>query len=221
MKDSLIVNEIFGSIDGEGIRTGELATFIRLAGCNLRCSYCDTSYALTMKDGTSMTIDEILDKIDEIGYKNITLTGGEPLIHKNVDKLIDKLIEKGYNLNIETNGAVDITPYIAKKLILTMDFKTKSSDMINYMKKENIALLREYDVFKLVCEKSDFDDIEKILRENDIKSYIYLSPIFGKIEPYELVDFLKSLHDKGINTDKIRVQVQLHKIIWEPSKRGV
>ena len=221
MKDSLVVNEIFGSIDGEGLRTGELATFIRLAGCNLRCSYCDTDYSLSIKDGKEMTIEEILKEVEKIGYKNITLTGGEPLIHKNVDKLIDILIEKGYKVNIETNGAVDIEPYIGKKLILTLDFKTKSSNMMKYMIYKNIALLREYDAFKIVCCKNDFEDIKELLKNNDIKSYIYLSPIFNEIEPCELVEFLKELHKEGINTDKIRIQVQLHKIIWEPSKRGV
>ena len=221
MKDKLVVNEIFGSIDGEGIRTGELATFIRLAGCNLRCSYCDTDYSLKATDGEEITIEEIVNKVKEIGYKNITLTGGEPLIHKNVDKLIDKLIEEGFKLNIETNGAVDITPYIAKKLILTVDYKTKSSGMIKYMENKNISLLRDYDVFKIVCCKDDFEDIKELLKNNQIKSYIYLSPIFGKIEYYELVDFLKELHKEGIDTSKIRVQVQLHKIIWEPNKRGV
>lgn len=221
MKNSLIVNEIFGSIDGEGLRTGELATFIRLAGCNLRCRYCDTEYSLKINDGTEMTIDEILDKVKEIGYKNITLTGGEPLIHKNVSELIDKLLEEGYNLNIETNGAVNIEPYISKKLILTVDFKTKSSEMIKYMQKDNLLLLRDYDVLKIVCNREDFDDIEELLKNNDIKSYIYLSPIFDEVEPSELVDFLKKLHNKGIDTSKIRVQVQLHKIIWDPNKRGV
>jgi len=221
MNDKLVVNEIFGSIDGEGIRTGELATFIRLAGCNLRCSYCDTDYSLSIKDGKEMTINEILDKVKEIGYQNITLTGGEPLIHKNVEKLIDNLIENGYKVNIETNGAVDITPYISKNLILTMDYKTKSSGMIKYMLNKNIALLREYDVFKIVCSKEDFTDIKDILRNNDIKSYIYLSPIFNEIEPSELVDFLKELHNEGFDTSKIRIQIQLHKIIWDPNKRGV
>ena len=215
----MIVNEIFYSIDGEGIRTGELATFIRLRGCNLRCSYCDTTYAFNQ--GQEMTIEEILNKVKEINYKNITLTGGEPLIHKNVDKLIDKLLEEGYNLNIETNGAVDIEPYISKKLILTMDFKTKSSGMIKYMKNENLTKLREYDVLKIVCNKNDFEDIENLLKSNDIKSYIYLSPIFNEIQPNELVDFLKKLHNEGFNTDKIRIQVQLHKIIWNPNERGV
>lgn len=221
MKDSLVVNEIFGSIDGEGLRTGELTTFIRLAGCNLRCRYCDTEYALKINDGKEMTIDEILSKVKEIGYKNITLTGGEPLIHKNIEKLIDRLIQENYNVNIETNGAVNINKYISKNLILTVDFKTKSSNMIQYMLKENIPLLRANDVLKIVCNKDDFEDIEELLRNNEIKSYIYLSPIFEEIKPSELVDFLKDIHKKGIDTSKIRVQVQLHKIIWEPSKRGV
>lgn len=221
MKDKLTVNEIFGSIDGEGIRTGELATFIRLAGCNLRCSYCDTEYSLKNNDGTEMTIDEILDRVKEIGYKNITLTGGEPLIHKNVDKLIDKLLENGYNLNIETNGAVKIGQYISKNLILTVDYKTKCSGMNKYMILSNIPLLREYDVFKIVCGLEDLDDIKEFLKNNTIKSYIYLSPIYNEIEPKELVEFLKELHNEGIDTSKIRVQVQLHKIIWNPKERGV
>lgn len=221
MKDKLIVNEIFGSIDGEGLRTGELATFIRLAGCNLRCSYCDTSYALTIKDGKEMLVDEILDKVKEIGYRNITLTGGEPLIHQNINILIDKLIENGYNVNIETNGAVDIAPYIAKKLILTVDFKTESSNMIKYMCKSNLTKLRGSDALKIVCNKNDFKFIEELLKNNKIISYIYLSPIFGEIEPKELVDFLKQLHRDGVDTSKIRIQVQLHKIIWDPNERGV
>lgn len=221
MKDKLIVNEIFGSIDGEGIRTGELATFIRLAGCNLRCTYCDTDYSLSIKDGKEMSIDEILEKVKEIGYKNVTLTGGEPLIHQNVEQLIDSLIENGYKINIETNGAVDITPYISKNLILTMDYKTNSSGMMKYMINKNLSLLRDYDVLKIVCSKDDFTDIKNILRNNDIKSYIYLSPIFNQIQPSELVDFLKELHNEGFDTSKIRIQVQLHKIIWEPNKRGV
>ena len=219
MKDSLVVNEIFGSIDGEGIRTGELATFIRLTGCNLRCRYCDTTYSFT--EGTPMTIDEIINKVDEIGYKNITITGGEPLIHKNIDKLIDRLLGLHYKINIETNGAVDITPYISKNIILTMDYKTKASGMTKYMNKQNFSLLREYDVFKIVCSREDFEDIKELLKNNEIKSYIYLSPIYQEVEPSELVDLLKELHNEGIDTSKIRVQVQLHKIIWEPSKRGV
>ena len=130
------VNEIFSSIDGEGIRAGELATFIRLAGCNLRCNYCDTQYALETSSGKEMTIDEILEEVAKYNVKNITLTGGEPLIHKDVEKLINKLLENNYKVNIETNGAVDIEKYIGKCLI-TMDYKTKSSQMEEKMMLKN------------------------------------------------------------------------------------
>lgn len=221
MKDSLIVNEIFGSIDGEGIRTGELATFIRLAGCNLRCRYCDTSYALQINQGTELTIDEIINKVKEIGYKNITLTGGEPLLQKNSITLIDELIKNNFNVNIETSGSIDITPLLDKEVTITLDYKTISSGMNNRMILSNYEKLRKQDVLKFVCNKDDFKDIKQVLKNNNIKSYIYLSPIFNEIEPSELVDFLKELHNENYNTDKIRVQIQLHKVIWNPDKRGV
>lgn len=94
----MFVNEIFNSIDGEGLRTGELATFVRLAGCNMRCSYCDTLYALNENDGKDLKIDEIIQEVEKYKTKNITLTGGEPLIHKNVDLLIDEFIKKDIKL---------------------------------------------------------------------------------------------------------------------------
>lgn len=220
MKDSLIVNEIFGSIDGEGLRTGELATFIRLAGCNLRCTYCDTAYALKCNQGNEMTIDEILEAVEEIGFKNITLTGGEPLIHRNVEQLIDRLIESGFKVNIETNGSVDITPYINKDVLITMDYKTPASGEVNKMLLSNLEKLRESDVLKFVCDADDLIHITSILKIYKPKCYIYLSPIFGKIEPAELVDYLKGLNSV-VDTSKMRVQVQLHKIIWNPEERGV
>lgn len=221
MKDSLFVNEIFGSIDGEGIRTGELATFIRLAGCNIRCRYCDTDYSLKSCQGESMTIEDIISECKKIGYKNITLTGGEPLLQKNSFELIDKLISEDFNVNIETNGSIDITPLLNKNCIITLDYKTLSSGENSKMLLDNYSKLRSWDVLKFVCNKEDFNDIKKVLKENEIKSYIYLSPIFNEIEPSELVDFLKELNKEKYNTDKIRVQVQLHKIIWDPNKRGV
>ena len=219
MKDNLLVNEIFGSIDGEGIRTGELATFIRLTGCNLRCRYCDTIYSFN--EGTLMSIEDILVKVKEIGYKNITLTGGEPLLQKNSIKLINKLIEEGFNVNIETNGAMDITEVLNKDVIITLDYKTLSSNMNNQMILSNLEKLRENDVLKFVCNKNDLEDIKKVLGKYNIKSYIYLSPIYKEIEPKELVEFLKLLHIEHFNVDKIRIQVQLHKIIWNPDMRGV
>lgn len=221
MKDSLIVNEIFGSIDGEGVRTGELATFIRLAGCNLRCRYCDTSYSLKGNQGIQMSINEIIDKVKEIGYTNITLTGGEPLLQKNSIELINKLIENGFYVNIETSGSIDITPLLDKNVIITIDYKTKSSGMNDKMLLDNYKKLRETDVIKFVCNKNDLEDIKGFIKENPTLAYIYISPIFNEIQPYELVDYMKELHKDGYNTKKLRMQVQLHKVIWDPNKRGV
>lgn len=216
----MFVNEIFYSIDGEGLRTGELAVFIRLAGCNLNCSYCDTKYALKGTAGTKMTIAEILDEVKKYNCKNITLTGGEPLIHAHVKELIDELLKNNYKVNIETNGAVDISPYLNKCLV-TMDYKLPSSGMEKHMKLENLEKLTENDVLKFVTQESDFNKIAEILTKYKIKSYIYISPIFGAIEPEKIVEFMKHLNEVGINTEKIRVQVQLHKVIWDPEKRGV
>lgn len=214
------VNEIFYSIDGEGKTTGQLAVFIRLAGCNLRCSYCDTSYALRGIDGKKMTIEEILNEVGKYNCKNVTLTGGEPLLTKESELLINALLDNNYQVNIETNGSIDIDKYL-KKCLITMDYKLPSSNMEKHMKKSNLEKLTEDDVLKFVTEESDFPTIENILKNYNLKCYVYISPIFGKIETYKIVDFMKKLNDEGVNTDKIRVQVQLHKIIWDPNKRGV
>lgn len=216
------VNEIFKSIDGEGLRTGELTTFIRLAGCNLRCSYCDTCYALKNSNGTEMSVDEIVKRAKKYDYRNITLTGGEPLIHKDVDDLISKLCENWFYVNIETNGSVPIDKYILNKnILITMDYKLTSSGVEKNMNLNNLEKLRANDVLKFVIGKDDFDKVKQIIEKYRIKSYIYLSPVFGEIEPFEIVDFMKIMHTQGIDTSKMRVQVQLHKIIWNPNERGV
>ncbi len=216
----MIVNEIFSSIDGEGLRTGELATFIRLAGCNMRCSYCDTLYALNGNDGRELKISEIIKKVEKYKTKNITLTGGEPLIHKDVDLLIDELINKGYKVNIETNGSILIDKYLNRCLI-TMDYKAPSSLMEKKMLLSNIEKLTDSDVLKFVVKESDFNTVEKTIKSYNIKSYIYISPIFGKVEPAKIVEFMKVMSERGVNMEKVRVQVQLHKIIWNPDMKGV
>ena len=214
------INEIFDSIDGEGLRTGELATFIRLAGCNLRCRYCDTSYALSAKDGAETSIEQIIEKVKAFKNKNITLTGGEPLIHERTSDLIRGLSD--FNINIETNGSIDIEPYTSfPNVLITMDYKTASSGERDKMLLSNIKKLRESDVLKIVMSSKDKQEVFDLLNDNEIKSYVYLSPIYGECDPKELVDFLKHLRASGIDVSKASVQVQLHKIIWKPDERGV
>lgn len=214
------VVEIFDSIDGEGITAGCLATFIRLAGCNIRCGYCDTSYALKKEDGNEMTLDEIMERVEAIGNKHVTLTGGEPLWCDRVKTLIEAIINEGHRVNIETNGTLPIEPYTQLYgVIITMDYKTISSGMNEQMYCGNIRKLRRFDVLKIVCQESDFEDIEQMLKTYRPRCKIFLSPIYGKIEPVKLVDFAKHLRDEGIYN--VRVQVQLHKIIWNPNEKGV
>src|SRR5690554_5299581 len=127
--DKLIVNEIFKSIEGEGIRTGYLVTFIRLQGCNLKCSYCDTRYSCEGNEGEVMFINDILDTVLLYNVNNVTLTGGETLIHNHVNELIDELINNNYEVNVETNGSIDILSILKKNIIVTMDYKSISSGM--------------------------------------------------------------------------------------------
>ena len=214
----MFVNEIFTSIEGEGIRMGYPVTFIRLYGCNLNCSYCDTRYSCEGHDGKEMTVAEVVKRANELEVKRITLTGGEPLIHKNVEELVDELVKAGFEVNIETNGSVDIYPYIKKEnVIITMDYKSISSGMADKMNHKNLKYLRNQDVLKFVVgNKEDLDDMKRIIETYSPSCNIFVSPIFTKIELSDMVDYIK---DNKLND--CRIQVQLHKIIWEPSKRGV
>lgn len=213
----MLVNEIFKSIEGEGIRMGYPVTFIRLYGCNLNCSYCDTRYSCEGQDGTEMSVSEVIEKAKEAGVKRITLTGGEPLIHKNAEELVDGLVNEGFEVNIETNGSVDIYPYIKENVIITMDYKSISSGMADKMNHKNLKYLRNQDVLKFVVEdKKDLDDMKRIIETYSPSCSIFVSPVFGKIELPDMVDYIK---DNELN--ECRIQVQLHKIIWEPTKRGV
>lgn len=233
--------EIFNSIDGEGRRAGELTTFIRLSGCNLSCSWCDTSYSQNGQCGEMMTLDQIMDKVRSFNCYNITLTGGEPLIHKNVNDLIIALLDGGYDVNVETNGSIDPTPYINDpkfnnrngNLWFTIDYKSFSSGMNDKMNVNYFKALRACDVIKFVVgSREELIEATKVIDTLSGHYYfeemlpgtcweaipqVYLSPVFGMIEPVEIVDFMKEM---SFNSN-VKVQVQLHKIIWNPNERGV
>ncbi len=214
----MLVNEIFKSIEGEGIRTGYPVTFIRLYGCNLNCNYCDTRYSCEGEDYIEMQIPSIVKEVEQLGVERITLTGGEPLMHPQVEYLVNALSEEGYEVNIETNGSIDIYPYTLKEdVIITMDYKSISSGENSKMNPANFRYLREQDVLKFVVgSKEDLADMKRIIETYSPGCNIFVSPIFNQIETSEIVEFIK---DNKLN--EVRVQVQLHKIIWEPSKRGV
>lgn len=211
------VVELFDSIEGEGKRTGYMAVFVRFAGCNLRCSYCDTGYALERSDARNhLTEGELLERIRSYPWKKVTLTGGEPLLQP-LDGLCRALSREGYEVNIETNGAVPLLEERPKGLFYTMDVKSLSSGMRGRMRMENLTRLTGDDVVKFVVgSREDLLDMEQVLQEYTIRSQVYVSPVYGAIEPKELVEFVRD-HKLA----QVCIQVQLHKIIWDPEMRGV
>ena len=214
------VVEKFVSINGEGLRSGELAVFIRFANCNLRCSYCDTKYSFINPIYTEESIDELVKYVKSTGVKNVTLTGGEPLIQNEIKELMIELSNIGNRIEIETNGSINIAPYLnVPNVTFTLDYKLKGSGMEKYMDLTNYDLLRKNDVIKFVV--SDYDDLEKtkeIIKKYDLinKANCLISPVWGRIEFEEIVNFLK---DNKLND--VKMQLQIHKIIWDKDKRGV
>lgn len=228
----MLISEIFSSIDGEGSRAGYLATFIRTVGCPLRCSYCDTSYAFKPDNNTKdMSILEIVNTCLNLCNPRITITGGEPLIQNNIKELIESLLVNGFYLNIETSGSVffnikecnDIIQdaYNDGRLFFTYDYKCPTSGMSDKMKPIIFENLGPKDILKFVVGSvEDLDFMKSIIsdldsRHNYINKY-YVSPVFGNIEPVTIVNYLKDN-----NLQNVRLQLQIHKIIWDVNKRGV
>lgn len=211
------VVEIFKSIDGEGKRAGMPATFIRLAFCNLRCTYCDTSYAFDDNCARDMTVDEIVHKCIELDCPSITLTGGEPLIHRDVENLIAELDRNNLDVNVETNGTIDPSYYHKLKNVwFTVDYKSPSSGCENAMNPEAFKKLRPQDVLKFVVgSDKDLESALNVIKKYEPAAQIYFSPVFG-YDAANIVDFL--LANK---LNKCKVQLQIHKYIYDPDARGV
>ncbi len=208
----LKVNEMFPSIQGEGIYIGMPMFFIRLTGCNLRCKWCDTKYAF--EEGTNMEISDILEKIDESNLEWVCLTGGEPLLQKDVYRFIYRVMNT-HRILIETNGAVSIEDVPTEENIaISMDVKTPSSGMHKSMRFENLEYLGDGDFVKLVImDENDYEYAKKVLRDYKITSEVVFQPVWGGNIRWLIEKVMK---DKL----KVRVLPQLHKIIWG-EKRGV
>lgn len=214
------VVEKFTSINGEGTRAGELAVFVRFKGCNLRCSYCDTMWANEADCSyEEETPEEITNYVLATGIRNVTLTGGEPLLQKDIRKLIYLLLQAGLRVEIETNGAVRLSEFCEERPIFTMDYKLPSSGCEEHMMAENMELLEINDTVKFVCgSQEDLVKALEVIQTYDLTSrcHVYFSPVFGSIELVQMVEFMleHQLND-------VRLQIQMHKVIWNPNERGV
>lgn len=217
------VVEKFVSINGEARAAGELACFIRFAGCNLKCGYCDTKWANEkMAPYEIMSEEEIYSYIKNTGVINVTLTGGEPLIQENMERLL-KLLSKdeGLRIEVETNGAVSLEKFtdIGDNITFTMDYKLPGSGMNEYMLTDNYRLLRNKDTVKfVVSDREDLDWARKIISQYKLteKAAVYLSSAFKKIHPRDIVEYMTKY-----NMNKVKLQLQMHKYIWEPDRKGV
>ena len=216
------VAELFASINGESVRAGEPAVFVRFRGCNLACSYCDTKWANRPDCPVRMmTAEEIADYADRAGIADVTLTGGEPLLQKDPDVLISRLTASGHRVELETNGSVSVEALsrLEPRPVFTLDYKLPGSGMESAMLTENYRFLAKEDSVKFVSgSREDLERAAEIIERYRLteKCSVFISPVFGKIDPADIVAFLLERRMNGV-----RLQLQLHKFIWDPEKRGV
>lgn len=217
------VAEIFTSINGEGIKAGQLAVFVRFVGCNMACNYCDTTWANEIDAKYElMSIEDIYTTIKDTGINNVTITGGEPLYREGIkDLLIYLSKDEKLSVEIETNGGVNLFDFcdIENRPSFTMDYKLPASGMEALMKMENFSYLCKMDTVKFVIsDENDLDRAKQIIGKYNLTQVcnVIFSPVFGRIEPVQIVNYMQR------NTmNSVRMQLQLHKIIWDPNERGV
>lgn len=212
---TLVVNEIFHSIQGESSHTGRPCVFVRLTYCNIRCSYCDTEYAFY--EGEEKAVDEILRVVRGYRCGLVEITGGEPLFQPNVHELMSRLCDEGYEVLLETGGSLPIDA-VDGRVKRIVDFKCPSSDMVKKNLWENVSHLRASDEVKFVIgDREDYDWSKQMISEHQIDRHspILMSVVFGKLEPIRLAEWI--LGDR-LN---VRLQLQAHKYIWSPETKGV
>jgi len=205
---TLLINEIFLSIQGETTRAGLPTTFVRLTGCPLRCGYCDTAYAF--HEGETLTLGAVLDAVRGHGAHYVTVTGGEPLAQKNCPALLARLCDAGFDVSLETSGAVDVSRVDAR-VVKILDIKTPGSGESARNRFQNLGLLTDRDQIKFViCDRADFEWSRDLLRREGLerRCEVLFSPSHGQLAPGLLADWILAEHLP------VRLQIQLHKVLW-------
>jgi len=212
---ALTVSEIFSSIQGEGTRAGRPCTLVRLSGCNLRCHWCDTQYALT--GGRRMSVGDVLGRVEELGCKLVEVTGGEPLTQPAALELLRALADAGYETLLETNGSLDISP-VDRRVVRIVDFKCPSSGEQANNLWANVSRLRAADEVKfVVADRADYEFARRALQQHALseRCAVVFSPVFGRLAPAALAEWILA---DGLD---VRLSLQLHRIIWPDADRGV
>jgi 7-carboxy-7-deazaguanine synthase len=213
---ALVLSEIYRSIQGESTWVGLPCTFIRLAACHLRCSYCDTEYAF--HGGRRKTLDEIITRTSELGMDCVEVTGGEPLLQQGVYPLMQQLCDLGASVLLETSGSISIEK-VDPRVHVILDFKCPGSGEVAANHWPNVDLLKAKDEVKFVIgDRADFEWARDRTLEHQLHrraGAVLFSPVFGSIELETLVSWIL---DERL---PVRFQIQLHKVVWPPETRGV
>lgn len=216
MADVLRITEIFQSIQGESTWAGVPCVFVRMTGCNLRCVWCDTAYSYG--DGSAMPVGEIVRRVAEFGCEVVEITGGEPLLQAATPKLARALRDAGHKVLVETNGSLPIES-LPDGVVRIMDLKCPDSGECERNRLENIEHLKPYDEVKFVlASRRDYEWARMQIVTNELNKKVkavLLAAVFGKVAPSQVVAWM--LNDKL----PARFQLQIHKFVWEPQKRGV
>ncbi len=212
---SLHVNEIFYSIQGESTYAGRPCVFVRLTGCNLRCRWCDTEYAFY--EGETLTVGQVLEQVRAYKCPLVEITGGEPLLQDDVHVLIDRLLFEGYEVLIETGGSLDVGR-LDPRVVKIVDLKPPGSGMDRQNNLDNLRYLDRKDQIKfVVADRRDYEWAKQMMVEHALaeKVQVLFSPVFGELHPMELGEWILA--------DRLpaRLQIQLHKYLWDPDQRGV
>jgi len=211
------VSEIFRSIQGESYHMGLPCTFVRLAGCNLRCGWCDTAYAQDAAGGSEMSVHEILKEARRLGNDLVEITGGEPLMQAESLALMRALADMGAKVLLETNGTLDISD-VDTRVTIIMDLKPPSSGSADKNRWENVEKLQEADEIKVViADRADYDWAVRELKGRGIigEKRVTFSPVFGRLDYRTVAEWILK------DAIPVRLGIQLHKVLWGPDKRGV
>jgi 7-carboxy-7-deazaguanine synthase len=217
MKDSMLtINEIFHSIQGESTHSGRPCVFVRLTACDLRCSWCDTPYAFT--EGSKMSVDEVVEEVSGFGCNLVELTGGEPLLQKDVYPLMQRLLDAGRTVMVETGGHLSVSK-VPADVIRIVDVKCPGSGESARNHWENLAILTPQDEVKFVIrDRTDYEFAREVVAKHDLAgrtAAVLFSPVHDVLTPKELAGWI--LEDRLT----VRLQLQIHKYIWGADVRGV
>lgn len=218
MSQPLIVNEIYRTLQGEGVRSGRPCTIVRLTGCNLRCAWCDTAYAYD--EGREMSLDEMVAAARRQGPRLVLVTGGEPLLQAATPALLKRLCDEGFEVLLETNGSQDISA-VDRRVGRCVDVKCPGSGQADSFLWSNLDGLRSGDEVKFVlADRGDYEYARRVIREHRLtgRCPVILTPAAGLLAPAELADWI--LTDPDLPGD-VRLGLQLHKILWPGRRRGV